>query len=258
MTPSEAAKLLAAVAAFDKRTIGEVDARAWAAALNDVPLDADAYGAVARYFGTPPKDGEARRWLEPHHVKTMRRKIREERIEAANAFYDGNPEETPLDFVARRRQQLQAAGDGRLEPQPVRYALDGPPHPSVAAVIGGAIRTVPPLESPHPPPYVPEMARKAIAAANPGFGERYERFPELMLACPNKQCRARERKRCTTPSGREMREQTHPTRRDAWVIATFDCGSCGAQAGAECKADTVTAERRYHPGREPERPEPAA
>lgn len=256
MTPSEAAKLLAAVAAFDKRTIGEVDARAWAAALHDIPLDDDAFTAVARYFGTPPKDGEARRWLEPHHVKTMRRKIREERIEAANAFYDGNPDESPEDFVTRRRRQLQAAADGRLDPQPVRYALEGPPHPSVARAITGVGRAVPQLPSPHPPPYVPEMARKAIAAANPGFAERHERFPELALPCPNDQCRARERKRCTTPSGKEMREQTHPTRRDAWVIRTQPCSHCGSQAGAECTPDEITARRRFHPERVP--PPPAA
>ena len=42
MTPSEAAQLLGHCAAFDNRTVGKVDARAWAAALHDLPFDEDA------------------------------------------------------------------------------------------------------------------------------------------------------------------------------------------------------------------------
>jgi hypothetical protein len=257
MTPSEAAKLLSSIAAFDKRTIGEVDARAWGAALHDVPLDADAFAAVARYFGTPPKDGEARRWLEPHHVKTMRRKIREERIEAANAFYDGNPNEGALDFVARRRAQLAAAADGTLPPQPIPYALSGPPHPNVAKAITGIGRTVPPLEDPnHPPPYVPEMARKAIAEAVPRFGDRYERTPELAIACSNPNCRALPKRPCRRPSGKELRDGTHASRSEDWTVATAACPACKAQPGAECSPDETTAKRRHHPERGA--PEPAA
>ncbi|MFK0297225.1 hypothetical protein ACIQU6_43090, partial [Streptomyces sp. NPDC090442] len=47
MTPADAAELLSLCAAFDRRTIGEADAHAWARALHDVPLDEDTRTAVA-------------------------------------------------------------------------------------------------------------------------------------------------------------------------------------------------------------------
>ena len=256
MTPSEAAKLLGHIAAFDKRTVGEVDARAWAAALWDVPLDNDAFAAVARYFGTAPKDPEARRWLEPFHVRSLRSKIREQRIEEANALYPGNPDETSSQFLARRRAQLRQAADGQLPPQP-RQALDGPPHPSVARALSGVGRTVPPLDPNDAPPYVPEMARKALAAAVPRFGDRYERLPELAVACPVQACRALAKKPCRSPSGRELREGTHQSRRETWVTATRPCPICKAQPGSECAADETTAKRRHHPERIPP-PHPCA
>ncbi|MFE7017640.1 hypothetical protein ACFVAQ_45525, partial [Streptomyces sp. NPDC057651] len=97
MTPADAAELLTLAAAFDRRTVGEADARAWAAALNSTPLDADTREAVARHYADTDK------WLTPAHVRQQRAKIRAERIEQANVFDDGRPDETPAQFLARRR-----------------------------------------------------------------------------------------------------------------------------------------------------------
>lgn len=49
MTPADAARVLAKAAAFDQRTVGEADVRAWHEALSD--LDAgDALAAVTRHY----------------------------------------------------------------------------------------------------------------------------------------------------------------------------------------------------------------
>lgn len=217
MIRSEAATLLAHIAAFDRRTVGETDARAWASALHDLPLDQDTLDAVAQFFGDPQRDPEKQRWIQPHHVRTIRAGIRADRIDAAHLLHEPHPDETPIDFIARRRAQLAAAADGHIPPATIRHALEGGPHPRVLAAIEGAVRTVPPLPSEHPPPYVPSMARNAIAQAVPRFADRYERTPELAVACPNPNCRAAPRKPCRRPSGKELRDHTHGARQDAWA-----------------------------------------
>lgn len=219
MTPSEAAMLLGHIAAFDRRTIGEVDARAWSAALNDIPLDPDALNAVARFFGTAPKDGESQRWIQPHHVRTIRAGIRAERIDAAHLLHEAKPGETTAEFIATKRQQLAAAGDGHIPPATIRQALTGPPHPAVARVIAGAVHQVPPLPSDHPPPYVPAMARDALVEAVPGFARDGHKHPELAVACPKESCRALPWKPCKRPAGKGQRATTHGSRQEAWVAA---------------------------------------
>ncbi|MFJ7067524.1 hypothetical protein [Streptomyces sp. NPDC101115] len=125
MKKSEAARLLAHAAAFDNRTVGEVDATAWAAALYDVPLDDDANAAVARYYGTPPEREGDRKWLQPHHVRSGRLAIRKERLGTTLPGYMPPPElETGAQFVARRRQQIDDVASGRAPARPV--PLDGP------------------------------------------------------------------------------------------------------------------------------------
>lgn len=125
MNRSEAALLLGHCAAFDNRTVGEADATAWASALHDVPYDNDARTAVARFYGTPPKDPHQRLWIQPHNVRTLRSKIRSARLE--NFQYEPLPDETPAEFMARYRGQVQAIASGRV-PAPVgRLALEGGP-----------------------------------------------------------------------------------------------------------------------------------
>lgn len=79
MKRSEAAVLLAKIAAYDRRTVGDADIEAWAEALDDVPLP-DALDAVRKHF--QQSDG----WLMPHGVITTVRAIRRDRMQRA-----GNP-----------------------------------------------------------------------------------------------------------------------------------------------------------------------
>ncbi|MGW0134856.1 zinc finger domain-containing protein [Streptomyces sp. NPDC003299] len=136
MTPADAAELLTLAAAFDRRTVGEADARAWAAALHSVPLDDDARAAVARHYS------ETDRWLTPAHVIQQRAKIRRERLDRANVLYDGNPGETGAESIARRRALTAAIADGRIEPQTVPQALGLAPGTAPRALTGGPARNV--------------------------------------------------------------------------------------------------------------------
>ncbi|MCX4751728.1 hypothetical protein OG455_41805 [Kitasatospora sp. NBC_01287] len=201
MTPSEAATLLGHIAAFDRRTIGEVDARAWAAALHDTPLDRDTLNAVARYFATPPEKPDARRWLEPHHVRTLRAEIRAERIPDGAFTYPAlDRDETGAEFVQRRRAQIRAIADGRIEAEPIRE-ITGGPHPSVTDTVARIGQ-------------IPEHLRAELAAA--GIGAKRGQWPELAIPCPLHACRAEAWNPCRTTRGKRMQQGTHPSRRDAW------------------------------------------
>jgi hypothetical protein len=125
MNPREAAHLLGHCAAFDNRKPSQAAAMAWAAALHDVPLDDDAKAAVAAYYTTPPKDPDAKLWILPHHVRSLRSKIRSARLE--NFQYEPLPDETPAEFLARYRGQVQAIASGRIAAPTGRLALEGGP-----------------------------------------------------------------------------------------------------------------------------------
>ncbi|MGW2223867.1 zinc finger domain-containing protein [Streptomyces formicae] len=123
MTPKEAAELLGHCSAFDSRKPSQAAAMAWAAALHDVPLDADAKSAVATYYTTPPKDPDAKLWILPHHVRTLRFKIRSARLE--NFQYEPLTGETPREFLARYQGQVQAVASGRVAASSGRLELEG-------------------------------------------------------------------------------------------------------------------------------------
>lgn len=125
MNPREAAELLGHCAMFDNRKPSQGAAVAWASALHDVPLDADAKAAVAAYYSTPPKDPDAKLWILPHHVRTLRSKIRSARLE--NFQYEPLPDETPTEFLARYRGQVQAIASGAVPAPSGRLALEGGP-----------------------------------------------------------------------------------------------------------------------------------
>ncbi|WP_327671879.1 MULTISPECIES: hypothetical protein [unclassified Streptomyces] len=201
MTPDEAARLLAACAAFDNRQPSEMAKQAWAAALRDLPCDDDTFEAVARYYSAPAAPGETgRRWIEPHHVRSTRQKIRDERLGTTIPAYTAPSEdETGGEFVRRRREQLTAIADGREQPIPV-HALAGGPHPRVAQALGH-VGQIPADE-----PYMPEGFRESV-----GMGTTP---PELRIPCPNHGCRALARQPCKTPHGR-TRRIPHEARTDA-------------------------------------------
>ena len=142
MNPREAAELLGHCSAFDNRKPSQAAAVAWASALHDVPLDNDAKAAVAAYYSTPPKDPDQKLWILPHHVRTLRSKLRSARLE--NFQYEALPEETTREYLARYRGQVQAIASGRVAPPSGRLALAGGPHASVVKALedGGVGRTV--------------------------------------------------------------------------------------------------------------------
>lgn len=125
MNREEAAELLGHCSAFDNRKPSVAAATAWAAALHDVPLDPDAKTAVAAYYTTPPKDPDAKLWILPHHVRTLRTKIRNARLE--NFQYQALPDETVGEYLARYRGQVRAIASGRVAPPTGRLALEGGP-----------------------------------------------------------------------------------------------------------------------------------
>jgi hypothetical protein len=125
MNPREAAELLGHCAAFDNRKPSQGAALAWAAALHDVPLDADAKAAVASYYTTAPKDPDGKLWILPHHVRTLRSKLRSARLE--NFQYEPIADETPAEFLARYKGQVQAIASGRVAAPSGQPALEGGP-----------------------------------------------------------------------------------------------------------------------------------
>jgi hypothetical protein len=122
---NEAAELLAHCSGFDNRKPSLAAAVAWASALHDIPLDADAKSAVASYYTTPPRDPDAKLWILPHHVRTLRSKLRSARL--VNFQYEPIADESVGEFMARYRGQVQAIASGRA-PAPVgRLALEADP-----------------------------------------------------------------------------------------------------------------------------------
>ncbi|MEU9323252.1 hypothetical protein AB0D91_05470 [Streptomyces canus] len=125
MNPTEAAELLGHAAAFDNRTPSAAAAVAWAAALEDVPLDADAKAAVAMYYRTPPQNPNDRLWILPHHIRTLRTKIRSARLE--NFQYEPVDGETVPEYLVRLRGQTQAIASGHVPAPTGHLALEGGP-----------------------------------------------------------------------------------------------------------------------------------
>jgi hypothetical protein len=125
MNADEAAELLAHCSGFDNRQPSLAAAKSWAAALHDIPLDRDTRNAVATYYTTPPQNPNERLWILPHHVRTLRTKIRNQRLE--NFQYEPVGDETVEEYLARYRGQVQAIASGAVAAPTGRLALEGGP-----------------------------------------------------------------------------------------------------------------------------------
>jgi hypothetical protein len=119
MTPDEAGKLLALAAAFDNRKPSHTAMKAWAVALHDIPLDTDALNAVARYYGTLDPAEPGKKWIQPHHVRAHRAKIRNGRD--GDIVGPGQPAEIPAAdpddtaaYLAAVREQRRRAISGQV------------------------------------------------------------------------------------------------------------------------------------------------
>lgn len=181
MTPDEAARLLAACAAFDNRQPSEVAKRAWARALAKIPFDDDCIEAVARYYATPAKDG-ARLWIQPADVLKHRTLIRAERLETF--VYEPPAGLDDPDYLRRLRGQQYAIGSGTIPAPSQAPALTGGPAERVAKFLAG----------------VGDLPDDVAAVRRPG---------PLGIECPK--CSAPIGRPCRTPGGKER--AVHPARR---------------------------------------------
>lgn len=182
MNATEAAALLAHCSGFDNRQPSVAAAQSWAAALRNVPFDQDTRDAVAVYYSTPPQDPNAKLWILPHHVRTLRSKIRSARLE--NFQYEPLPDETPAEYIARYRGQVQAIASGRVAPPSGRLALEGGPTDAFMRELEArgweGNRTVPDSDE--------EAAADTVRRAGP-----------LGVQCPT--CNAALGRPCKTPGG---------------------------------------------------------
>jgi hypothetical protein len=116
---SEIATLLAMVAAFDRRTVGEADVVAWHEAVGDLRLE-DARAAVIAHFRT------SRDWLMPIDVRTAVAALRRDRLERELPIEppDADPNDVPA-YLAALRAQRHRVGDGTERPRPVAELIAG-------------------------------------------------------------------------------------------------------------------------------------
>jgi hypothetical protein len=114
MKKSEATEALTFCAAFDQRTIGHADAEAWALALADVPWDDTSRQAIADFYTAPSSDydRDSRRFIQPHHVRAGRARIRNDRI-ARIVEPTPNPHDE-VTYGEELRAIRRAIADGRI------------------------------------------------------------------------------------------------------------------------------------------------
>lgn len=149
ITFEEVGMLLALAAARDQRTTGDADGLAWHADLNAAGITfGDGQAALTRFYShhmarLRPED---RRRITTPDVISIARKLRAERLE--NFVYEGDPDETPAQYLARLRAQIEATASGRLHPIGDQPALEGGPHPKVAGALADIGREVPAEDNP--------------------------------------------------------------------------------------------------------------
>lgn len=110
MDLADAYELLATCQAFDRRTVGEVDAAAWRQALGDLPLD-DCRAAVTAHYA------ERTEWVMPAHVRAGVKRMRADRLERAPlAIPDADPDDVPAYLAAvRSGRHRDASGDQAVD-----------------------------------------------------------------------------------------------------------------------------------------------
>lgn len=181
MTENEAIDLSQYVAALcPGQRFNEFTPDAWTEVLG--PYDAqDARAAVVQLARRKP-------FIAPAEIIAEIQAMRDARIAAANVVYDGDPDETSEESVARRRALIRAAGDGHTQPAPIGRlrALEAAPRPKRAAAMLDAV-----ADSNRPP---------REGAVN-------------VLGTPCPKCKARKGRVCTT-NGRR-RANAHPARLEA-------------------------------------------
>lgn len=196
MNAEEAAELLAHCSGFDNRQPSVAAAKSWAAALYDVPLDRDTRNAVAAYYTTPPKDPDAKLWILPHHVRTLRSKIRSARLE--NFQYEPLPDETPAEFLARYKGQVQAIASGQ-RPAPTAELSPRKGEPPRELMAGLADRG-----------WAGNRLVEDEESAGAELVDAVHRSGPLGVVCPVERCRAEIGKPCKSPGGTDKQPLGKP------------------------------------------------
>ena len=136
MTPAEAAMVLGVASSFDRRTVGEADAQAWAAAMPDVRM-VDARDAVVAHYR------ETRDWVMPADILRRVYVMRRQRLTGIT------PPTPPRELADRPaaearwvRMVRRGLGDGMAEADAVAAACDalGVPVPDVGRMVGPSPR----------------------------------------------------------------------------------------------------------------------
>lgn len=114
MTPDEALDVLATATAYDRRTVGRMDALAWSKALDDVTLR-DATDAVHLHYR------ETREFVMPSDLRALVRVVRRERVNAVLGHEGAIPapphelDDDPVRAMVWQRTCVAAIADGRAE-----------------------------------------------------------------------------------------------------------------------------------------------
>lgn len=180
ITFEDASTLLGLAAARDQRTVGRADILAWHADLSAAGLTrADAEAALTVFYqemaSRQPKD---RYRVTSVDLIDIAKRARRERV--ANLRYDGDPDETPEQYLIRLRARTAALADGRIGPDTGLRALNpGGPDPRLMRELTAIGRDVP---------------------DDTTGSRRPVRVGPLTVACPA----------CLAPLGRHCRSNGHP------------------------------------------------
>ena len=181
ITFEDASALLGLAAARDQRTVGRADVLAWHADLSAAGLTrADAEAALTVFYqemaSRQPKD---RYRVTAVDLIDIAKRARRERV--ANLRYDGDPDETPEQYLNRLRARTSALADGRIGPDTGLRALGpGTPDPRL-------IREL-------------ETIGHDVPGDDPTSSRRPVRVGPLTVACPA----------CLAPLGRHCRSNGRP------------------------------------------------
>jgi hypothetical protein len=207
VTPQETVTLARYVRALcPQQRFDEYTPDAWHDVLGAHRLD-DARQACANLAARQP-------FISPAEIVAEVRRIRGARLGDTPPAYDPpRGDETGAEYVARRRAQLAAIGDGREQPLAIG-ALTGGPHPDVAARLR-QLGDIPPAVR----DAVAPRTRTVLDGKRVDGPERLPRDPALAVDCPRVDCRALRNRPCKRPSGNELHSTVHHQRQDAYAAA---------------------------------------
>lgn len=226
ITFEEAGRILGLAAARDQRIVGDADVLAWSADLSAAGLTlADAEAALTVFYqemaNRQPQD---RFRVTAVDLIDIAKRARRERV--ANLRYDGDPDETPQQYLIRLRARTAALADGRIGPDTGLRALGpGTPDPRLTRELETVGHDVPGEDTP--------SSRRPV------------RVGPLTVACPA----------CLAPLGKHCRSNGHPrtvahaarrrAARDAHDLPREDMAQIAARKeAAAAYLNRLTAEER--------------